>query len=283
MEVSKTWPGVPKELWPSLNKLADAVNTALNWRTDGSLVVEVQGGVTKATVQFPDPIVAMVLGGSNPYSWARVVPDDDGVWYVDSANGLWGQCDSQVTSAITDISFNAGTLTFECQNNIQDAGITVGATVRVRGVNPQEFDNDYVVTAVYENFFDASVAASPGTYERGGGACFDVIGATAYRPTWEENDNIYVPVGAIVRMEQRILNSDDDTEYEYRFIGPFMPELVQKTPAQWWADPVEWWSPPPAGITGTRSPVISVACINNQIVYVTEAQFYNNGQLQQVT
>jgi hypothetical protein len=52
---------------------------------------------------------------------------------------------------------------------------------------------------------------------------------------------------------------------------------------QWWSDEDDWWNPPAAGLTGTRDPVISVACVDNVIVYVTEAHFYNNGQLRQVT
>ena len=218
MEVSKSWPGVPKALWPSLNKLADAVNTALNWRTDGSLVVQAQGGQMTATIQLPQTLQAMILGGSNPYSWAAVTPDDDGVWYIDSVQGLSGQAPNQVVSLINSASWSAGTLTFECQDDVQALGVTAGTTVKVRGVNPIDFDDDtYVVTAVHENTFDVLVAVNPGTYVIGGAACFDVTGATEFRPAWEYNLNPAVQVGQVVDIDVRTMNSDTDQEYEYKF------------------------------------------------------------------
>jgi len=218
--VDRNWSNVPKALWPALNRLADAVDTALNWRTDGSLVVQVQGGSMYGAVTYPEPIMGMVLGGTDPYSWARVTPDEAGVWYVDSAQPLYGQRTGQVVAILNTASYDSGTglITFETKKDIQTAGVTAGTTVKVRGVNPSSYNGDYtVVTCTGQNF--TATASDPGTYAFGGGACFDVTAATAFRPAYEENDNATVGVGKIVRIEQRILTTIDgeDVEYEYRF------------------------------------------------------------------
>ena len=216
---SRNWPGVPKNLWPALNMLADKVDTALNWRTDGSMNIQVLGGSMYGTVTYPEAIMGMVLGGTNPYSWARVEPADDGVWYVTSVQPLYGQCAGQFVTTINDIAYDAGTLTFECQNDLAAAFVVPGTLVKVRGVNPTALDADYTVVTVHDNIFTVSVPSDPGTYVFGGAACFTVSSATEFRPNYEENSNTAAPVGTIVRVEQRILNSEDDgPEYEYRFI-----------------------------------------------------------------
>lgn len=285
MSIPRSWPGVPKSIWPALNRLADGVDTALNWRTDGSLEVQVQGGSVYGSVTYPDPIVAMILGGANPYSWARVVPADDGVWYVQDAQPIQGWCDDQFTTIIISAAWNGSAVYFECLDDVQAVGITAGSIVRVRGVNPSTYDDDYVVASVSGTTFTVAVASDPGAYALGGGACFDLTGTDAFRPAYEENNNLTVTVGTIVRMEQRVLNAGDTAEYEYRFACPLITPAVPQpqTPAQWWDEPEDWWSPPPSGVTRTNTRVISIACVNNQIVYVTETDFFNNGQLQKVT
>lgn len=71
------WPGLPQSAWPSLDRLHRMVQEALNVRSDGSVVVRKGKGGSFLSYPFKG-FLAVITGGSNPYSWRMLEWDSAG-------------------------------------------------------------------------------------------------------------------------------------------------------------------------------------------------------------
>lgn len=241
INLGRTWPGVPQSMWPALNRLAEGVETALNWRTDGSLEVQVQGGYMTASVPPPTDFDTLILAGTNPYCWAKLAQFNDGKWYVDTVTPLVGWIDGYTVAAVADLVWNAGTAVITLQG-VASVPWAVGTQVTIKGTNPVAWDQTVTITSIDQPSlaFQASIASDPGTYVTGGAVVGLVSGATAFRPGYEYNENVSVPAGARSRMLVHILNAEDSSEgaddapeYEHQFAyfypGEIPPEPLRPT------------------------------------------------------
>jgi hypothetical protein len=209
----------------ALLQLQQQVSTALNWRTDGTLRVQQALGSMYGSIAGPPWFMAIILGGSQPYSFAKAHPDALGVWYAQSTAPLYGQCANQRVTMLANATWNGSSVSFSVTDDVS-MSVSVGMSFTVQGANPATFNGDYVVTSIMQmvgqgTTITAILATSPGTYVTDGAVCF--YGTTDYaaRPAYEENDNISVQVGTVVRMMPRIF--EDNSVYttqgdeEYRF------------------------------------------------------------------
>ena len=239
----RNWPGIHPSAWPALNRLAQAVETALNWRTDGSLQIQQSSGSMYAAVPPPPEFLGIILGGNQPYSFAKLTPDDLGVWYGENSQGpLNGHCANQSTGTVLTAAVSGTIATYTLIEPL--ALIEPLQTVVIAGINPTEYGGyysgapgtnpstglsydisggfwpagGYSVNGYNGMFQVLNVIPNPGgglvfqvqlptapseVYQYGGVCCFWNTGDVDYRPAYEENGNNAVPVGTVVRMYPR--------------------------------------------------------------------------------
>jgi hypothetical protein len=240
----RNWPGIHPSAWPALNRLAQAIETALNWRTDGSLQVQQAEGSMYGAVPPPPEFLGIIMGGNQPYSFAKLTPDNLGEWFGENADGpLIGHCANQSTGTVVNATAVGNTATIYLIEDLSSF-IAVGQTVVIAGINPTEYGGYYSgatgtnpstgqtyafsggvwpqggyscdgynglfkVSAVLPNVNGGSVfqivlCDSPPPYVFGGNVCFWNTGDVNFRAAYEENGNTGVPVGAVVRMYPRL-------------------------------------------------------------------------------
>ena len=224
--LGRSWPGVPQEMWPALNRLAEGVETALNWRTDESIQIQLQGGYMTASVPPPTDFDTVILAGVNPYCWAKLNQFKDGKWYVDTATPLVGWIAGYEVVTLRDATWSGGVGTFFLSGNSSTVPFTSGQSVTVKGTDPIAWDATYTITSInqQELSFTAAITTDPDTYVTGGAVVGAVTDNDAFRPGYEINDHTTVPVGARSRMRVHVLNAtesadgaDDAPEYEHQF------------------------------------------------------------------
>ena len=233
----RTWPGIDPAAWPKMNELAEAVETSLNWRTDGTLQVIQGQGSMYGVVPPPPGFMAVILGGTDPYSWAKLKPDITGIWYSDPDAPLVGYVDARRVATIIGASWVSNIVTFTAGEDIS-AILSIGEIVTVTGTNPAGYDDTYTVLTIANSpngtVFTASKTTDPGIYLASGVVYLAAASTdTAFRPAYEHNGNKEVPVGTRVWMMPRILNVDDEetpTDLEHRFDYPSCCEILLPEP-----------------------------------------------------
>ena len=221
IRLPRTWKGIDRAAWPSLNKIADLIERMANSQTDGSIVWNLDEG----TMYVPEPqeFEAVILGGTNPYAWAKLRSDVDGVWYAmnEEEGSEIGWPEDFAVATVKAASWAGGTVTFTLD---QDISVAAGEEVFVAGVQPSEYGGTYTAVTGSGDTFTAALAADPGTYVTGGAVCKASSGNDAFREGYEYNSNETVPKGKVVWLKPRYLTDGDGTDQEYKF--PYCCEPV---------------------------------------------------------
>ncbi len=155
--MNPSWYGVPAEIWPALDYIMDAVNKPLDIRTDGSILLH-QGATGEVTLAVPqeDEILAVIIGGSNPYSWRRAYTLPSGeidIMTVLQGGALAGVVEPNIKPTPGDATVADQFGAYERNNNANVLpGTIVVLTKRYNNPNPSQ--NDASLNQNLEYSFD---------------------------------------------------------------------------------------------------------------------------------
>lgn len=74
----RAWPGVPTAIWPALNYLLELTERVPNIRSDLTLQVQQNNDGAFLTVPDSGRLLVVITGGSNPYSWRKLIQNVQG-------------------------------------------------------------------------------------------------------------------------------------------------------------------------------------------------------------